>query len=98
MATHSLSNTRGNFQEIRNMWSSKVQAQQKPLRPTSSPEQRQEQKKSPRNSIPILKITNETSSIPAIKSGSPSSSNNESKRFSYHQINLIFVRKFIVKF
>jgi len=98
MATDSLSNTRGNFQELRNMWSSKVQAQQKPLRSTSSREQRQEQKKSPRNSIPILKITNETSSIPAIRNGLPSSPNKESKRFSYYQINLIFIRKFIVKF
>jgi hypothetical protein len=80
MATDSLPNSRGNFQELRNMWSSKAQAQ-----PTSSSEPRQEQKKSPRNSIPTLNITNATSSISTIKNDSSRSSNNDSKKLSYHQ-------------
>ena len=89
MATSSLTNSPGNFQELRNMWSSKVkaQAQEKPSRPTSSPEPRQEQKKSS-----TVKITNELPIfIPAIKRDLPEPSNNESKtHFLIIKINLRF--------
>jgi hypothetical protein len=97
METDSLSNGCGNFQEIRNMWSSKAQAQEKPLRPTSiplrpHPEKRQEQKKSPKASIPILKITNDTTPIAPIKKESPITPNNESKTFSHNKISFLFIK------
>jgi hypothetical protein len=78
MATDSLAKSSGNFQELRNMWSSKVntQTQEKSPRPTSLPEPKQEQKKTS-----TVKITNEPPVIiPTMKKDLPlESSNNESK-------------------
>lgn len=83
METDSLPKMGSNFKELRNMWSSKVQTQAKPLQPTAipsnpPPEKRQEQKLSSRNSIPILKITNDLPTISSTKKESPP---NESKIF-----------------
>jgi len=98
MATHSSSNVHGNFQELRNMWCSKAQAQAKPVRPTAIPsgphfEQREEEKKSPKYSIPVLKITNDTITAVPVKKESPTTPNNESKTFYYNKISLVFIKK-----
>jgi hypothetical protein len=93
MATGSLSNGDGNFQELRNMWSSKAkdQDQEKPSRPISIVSRPPPvQKKSPKDSIPILKITNETATIPTIKRESSASPTHESKTL---EIGLEFIEK-----
>jgi len=97
METDSLSNVSGNFQELRNMWSSKARVQEKPLRPTSVPlrplpEKRQEEKKSPKVSLPILKITNDTTAIARIKKESPITPHNESKTFYHNKISFVFIK------
>jgi len=97
METDSLSNVCGNFQELRDLWSSKEQTKEKPLRPTSVPlrplpEKRQEEKKSPKVSLPILKITNDTTAIARIKKESPITPNNESKTFYHNKISFVFIK------
>jgi hypothetical protein len=92
MESNSLSNVCGNFQELRDMWSSKAQTKEKPLRPTSipscpHPEKRQEQKKPLKGGLPILKITNDATPIAPIKKESPTTPNNESKAFYYNKVN-----------
>ena len=86
METNSLSNLHGNFQQLRNMWSTIAQPQDKVSRSTSilsgalsTQHQQQADKKSSKNILPVLKITHETLTLVE-----PSNTlKNESKRFYF---------------
>jgi len=86
METDSLFKGRGNFKELRNMWSTKARAQGKPLQPTLSlshpqPEKQQEQKELPRARLPVLKIPNNVTTMEPIKKEPSTTPKNESKTF-----------------
>ncbi len=85
METESTSDRGGTFQELRNMWSFKTQAQQSPSRPTSVPVRPSpEQKKSLKDSIQIFNITTEIATLSVLKKDPPIPSNNDSKIFYLH--------------
>ena len=89
METESTSDRRGSFQELRNMWNFKTQAQESPSRPTSVPVRPPpEQKKSLKDSLPIFKITRETATLPVPKKDPLIPSNNDSKIFYLHNNKL----------
>jgi hypothetical protein len=89
MSKNSISSDSGNVQALRDMWSLKAKEQEKPSGPSSIPSRARPEKtqKSAKNTIPILKITNEAITSAPTKTRLPVISINTSKTFNHNKIS-----------